>query len=274
VDVESLRRRGHKNLMSEKALLDSVRQGAFKGRAPGPGGSTDGSRLIIERAHARDPEGRGRILWVQAWGSLTDVAQALHDDPSIVPKIRIYSIGSANTRADEASRQALLDGMASGRWPNLWWLESGVYPFRSHDTFKGIHQGGDQTGEWHNEEYVKRNIRGRGTTHNGMFKELSGDAFPLASYGNQKGTILKEGDSPAMLYLLSPVLGKVGNVDDPTVENWGGQYRHADRSRYPNYYVDLDLPPEECWKTVNKWRVPILADWKIRWNWYGNTGER
>jgi hypothetical protein len=32
----------------------------------------------------------------------------------------------------------------------------------------------------------------------------------------------KEGDTLSFLYLLSPVIGGVGNVDDPTDESWGG----------------------------------------------------
>lgn len=269
IDIEHIRRRGHPEPMTEAALLATVRQGAFKPGAPSPARVTEGSKYLIERAHAPDPEGKNRVLWVQAWGSLTGVAQALHDDPSIARKIRLYSIGSANTRADPDAREFILEGMRSGKWPDLWWLESGTYPFRKYDTFKGVHQGGDQSGEWHNEEYVKRNIRGRGGSHNGEFDQLSGDAFPLASYGEQHGTILKEGDSPAMLFLLSPALGGVGDVNDPTKESWGGQYRHFDRQRFPNYYVDLDLPAEECWKTVSKWRVAFLSDWKKRWQWYG-----
>ena len=268
VDVDHLRGRGHTALMREAELLACVRQGALKPGPPAKGRGTEGSRLIIARAHARDPEGRSRPLWVQAWGSMTDIAQALEDDPSIAPKIRIYSIGSANTRADPASRQYILEGLVSGKWPNLWWIESGTLPLRVYDTFKGVHQGGNQAGEWNSVEFVKRNIRGHGSAHGGEFQELSGDAFPLARYGGQTG-ILKEGDSPAMLFLLSPILGKVGNVNDPTQESWGGQFRHFDKRKYPNYYVDLDKPTEECWATVNKWRVAFLADWKARWDWYG-----
>lgn len=127
-----------------------------------------------------------------------------------------------------------------------------------------------QTGEWNNEEFVRVNIRGWGTTHGGEYTELSGDAFPLASYGDQKNSILKESDSPAMLFLLSPVIGKVGEIDNPTLDSWGGRFRHYDRSKFPNYYVDLDNSTWQAWETVYKWRVAFLADWKQRWTRYGN----
>src|SRR3546814_6298284 len=49
-------------------------------------------------ASASDP------LWVLTWGSMTDLAQALHDDPSIKGKIKVYSIGAWNTQQDPAAR--------------------------------------------------------------------------------------------------------------------------------------------------------------------------
>ena len=49
----------------------------------------------------------------------------------------------------------------------------------------------------------------------------------------------------------------------------GGRFRHFDKGQFPNYYVDLDIPSEENWKTVSKWRVAFLSDWKNRWQWYG-----
>ena len=73
-----------------------------------------------------------------------------------------------------------------------------------------------------------------------------------------------------MLFLISPVIAGVGNVDDPTVESWGGRFTKADQEKYPNYYVDLDKSPEECQATINKWRLDYLSDWKIRWDRYEN----
>jgi hypothetical protein len=266
IDIETMRR-GHRELTDEASLVGALRQGAYHPGAPSKARVTEGSKFIIERAHAPDPEGKGRVLWILVWGSLTDVAQAIHDDPAIVPKIRIYYIGSSNTRADLASRDYLFEGLKS-KWPHLWWIENGTLPLRAHDTFRGVYLGGDQSGEWHNEEFVKRNIRGRGSDHGGEFDEIAGDAFPLAGPGPQ-GSILKEGDSPSMLYLLSPVLGGVGNVDNPAAESWGGRFRAYDKAAFPNFYVDLPLPEEEVRTSVNKWRVAYLSDWKKRWQWYG-----
>jgi hypothetical protein len=257
IDVENMRANGHPELMPERDLLDRIRQGAFRPGAPAKGRSTEGSRWIIQRAHAADP----RPLWVLVWGAITDVAQALYDDPSIAPRIRIYSIGSLNYATDVAARDFIFAGLES-KWRDLWWIESGV-PKGQHETFRGVFVGGDQSGEWHNVEFVKRNIRGHGGTHDGEFDRVSGDAFPLASWGKDHGAVLKEGDSPSMLYLLGP-----GKPDDPTAESWGGQFRHFDRARFPNYFVDLDVAQQDNWATVSKHRVAFLTDWKKRWSWY------
>ena len=93
-DLDYLRQRGHTELMGEAEVLSVVKQGAITARVPDTDGETEGSRWIIQYANAPDPKGKNRPLWVLAWGSLTDVAQALHDDPSIANKIRIYYIGS------------------------------------------------------------------------------------------------------------------------------------------------------------------------------------
>lgn len=73
-----------------------------------------------------------------------------------------------------------------------------------------------------------------------------------------------------MLYLMSPELGGVGDLDDPTQPSWGGRFRAFDRARYPNYYVDIEGSAEDCQATINRWRVDYLRHWKQRWDWYGN----
>lgn len=264
VDLDCLRQQGYSELMSEAEVLPLVKQGAVAAQVPDAAGATEGSRWLIERAQAPDPAQLNRPLWVLVWGSLTDVAQALHDDPTIADRIRIYYIGSTNTTNDPASRDFVFQGMAE-QWPQLWWIENGILPRLSHDTFRGYYLGGEQKGEWDNLAYIEQNIRGRGTTHNGAFAEKLGDAFPVATW--PQGA-LKEGDSPSFLYLLSPVIGGVGDVEDPTCESWGGQFRRPDPTQYPNYYTDLDAPAEVCQATINRWRVAYLSDWKHRWRRY------
>jgi hypothetical protein len=268
-DLDHLRSRGHPELMAESEVLAVCRQGVVGPGAPRSGASTEGSRLIVERALAVDPA--DRPLWVLVWGSLTDVAQALHDAPEIAPRIRINYIGSSNTTADPASRDYVYRFMRE-TYPRLWWIEDGVLPRFSRDTFRGVYLGGEQSGEWGSAAFVRAHIRGRGTTRGGRFPESLGDAFPLARHpaaaGGGEG-VLKEGDAPTFLHLLSPVLGGVGDVEDPTRESWGGRFRRPLSTEHPSYFADLDAPFEVCQATINRWRVAYLAAWRERLAWYG-----
>lgn len=266
IDVEHLRRRGHETLMREEQLLAAVKPGPPGPGEPSASRTSAGSRRIVQSVRDGVERGDRRPLWILVWGSLTTVAQALHDAPDIAPHVRLYVIGSSNTRADRGSRDFVFRFMQQ-RYPDLWWIENGVLQPRS-DTFRGVYLGGDQQGEWSNKSFVPANIRGHGSTHDGMFERKCGDAFPLAQ--SPKGT-LKEGDSPSMLYLLSPVLAGVGDVDDPTRESWGGRFRPFDAKRYPHYYVDLSDDAQKSQATISRWRRDFLSDWKARWDWYDDA---
>jgi len=261
IDMDHLRSKGYKDLMAEEELLQVVRKGSQQPQAPYPAGQTEGSELIAELASKYNPE---NPIWVLVWGSMTTLAQTLHDHPSIAPNIRIYSIGSTNTEHDSLSRNYVYQFMEN-EFADLWWIENAILPKGKHETFRGVYQGGEQSGEWGNIAFVEKTIRGKGTTRGGMFDRKSGDAFPVATW--PQGT-LKEGDSPSILYLISPSIAGVGNLDDPTRESWGGQFRLAFPEKFPNYYVDLDASPEECQATINKWRVDFMSDWKQRWEKY------
>jgi hypothetical protein len=267
-DVDHLRAQGYTDLMTEAELLAAVASGTRDLEGPADGRSTEGSRHIIDRAHAgtdSDP------LWILAWGSLGTVAQALHDDSSIVPKIRLYSIGDFNTRVNREARDFVRTSLDDHR--DLWWIENGVLPVNSRSTYEGVWRGGDQTGEWDRETFVERHIRGHGTTARGKYSQKLGDAFPVGTIPPEAAGSLKEGDSPSLLYLLSPGFGGVGDLDDPTQPSWGGRFRRA-AAEYPNYYVDLDCPtPEQCQATINRHRVAFLSHWRDRWDRYDTPAE-
>ena len=262
-DVDHLRSQGYTDLMTEAALLAAVKTGTRDRQGPGEGRATEGSRHIIERARAGT---RADPLWVLAWGSLGTIAQALHDAPSIAPKIRLYSIGDYNSRSNLAAREfmdAFLD-----EHPNFWWVENGVLPPRSRSTFEGVWRGGNQEGQWNRRAFLERHIRGHGTTAGGAFTEKLGDAFPAAVTPPAAEGALKEGDSPSLLYLLSPRFAGIGDLDDPTRPSWGGRFRRA-TPEHPNYYVDLDCStPEQCQATINRHRVDFLSHWRDRWDRY------
>ena len=76
------------------ALRAITKQGAIESAAPAglrarrPRAPTGSSRA----ARRADP----RPLYVLVWGGIDDLAQALHDAPDILPKLRVYFIGGPN----------------------------------------------------------------------------------------------------------------------------------------------------------------------------------
>jgi hypothetical protein len=229
-DYARLRRRSDGYPTSD-SLRRVTKQGAVD-PAPAKGWSepTEGSRWIIGRGKADDE----RPLWVLVWGSITDVAQAVHDDPSIKSKVRVHSIGSWNTAQDPAARDYLYQNH-----PDLWWIESDT-------TFRGMYVGGRQDGEWGNRSFVEKHVRRHGALGELFF---------------QKKPDIKMGDTPSLLYVLR------GDPDDPTKTHWGGAFVRTDHGKH--YWTDnpdrtLSEGGRAGAKTVNRWRVDYLRDWQQR----------
>lgn len=216
------------------AYLRSIsKQGATAAQsgATPPSTISDGAQHIINRAKASDT----RPLWVLVWGSATDVAQAVHKDPSIKGKIRLYLIGSWNTAQDPNARKYLYDNHRG----SLWWIENDV-------TFRGMYQGGTQSGDLGNTTFVEQHVRGHGAM---------GDWF----YSKKKD--LKMGDTPSLLYLMR------GNPNDPTGEHWGGKF-WRNTAVGNTFWTDISdqstVTEDQAKATVNKWRTNYLRDWQAR----------
>jgi len=223
------------NYPTADALRQVVRQGAL---APQQGDEpseliSEGAQLIIDRANA---DGDDRPLYVLVWGSMTDVAQALHADPSIVEHLRVVSIGSWNTRLDRGARDYVYN-----HHPDLWWIESDT-------TFRGMYVGGDQRGPLGNLAFPAAHVAGQGAL---------GELFM------DKKRDIKMGDTPSVLYLLQ------GDRDDPTAEHWGGAFIRPSPDDRPTYWHD-DTDPRLAQgeyagaRTVNRHRTAILRDWQSR----------
>ncbi len=161
----------------------------------GWGQPTEGSDWIIRCAHRDDP----RPLWILVWGGIDDLAQALHDDPSILPKLRIHYIGGPNKKWAAAAY-----GYIAREHPGLWMIES-------NSTYRGWFTGGDQSGDLGNTAFVEAHIKGRGAL---------GDYFATIA------PEVKMGDSPSLVYLMGE------RPDDPSGDSWGGRFVRAwDRPR-------------------------------------------
>ena len=217
---------------SPEYLRSITKQGATDPAPPaGYSQPTEGSKWIIRQAHRPDP----RPLYILVWGSITDLAQALHDDPSIKAKIRVYFIASWNRRQDPNAFRYIAE-----HHQDTWLI-------RCETTFRGWYMGGDQSGDLGNRSFVDAHANNHGAL---------GNYFAPLKHGS-----IKMGDTPSVAYLLR------GNPDDPTSPHWGGRFvRKAGRPRWwiddpdPRWTID-DRPGA---KTVSRWRAAYLRDFQRR----------
>jgi hypothetical protein len=142
----------------------------------------------VQRARQNDP----RPLWLLVWGGIDDLAQALHDAPDILPKLRVYFIGGPNKMWSVDAYNYI-----EQQHPRLWIIEA-------NSTYRGWFVGGNQSGAWGNRSFVDANISGRGAM---------GDYFATLLSGT-----IKMGDSPSVTYLLN------NSLTDPSQPGWGGQF--------------------------------------------------
>jgi len=174
------------------ALRAVAKQGAVEGAGyEGFGAPTEGSDWIVHCARRDDP----RLLWLLVWGGIDDLAQALHDAPDILPKLRIYFIGGPNKKWSVDAYQYI-----ATHHPTLWIIEANA-------TYRGWFVGGNQEGEWGNKAFVAAHVNGHGAL---------GDFFATLLGGT-----IKMGDSPSVGYLLH------ATPQDPSQPGWGGRFVRA-----------------------------------------------
>lgn len=174
------------------ALRAIAKQGSIEGAGwEGFGLPTEGSDWIVRCVRRDDP----RPLWVLVWGGIDDLAQALHDAPDILPKLRVYFIGGPNKKWSVDAYQYV-----ATHHPTLWIIEANA-------TYRGWFVGGNQQGEWGNKAFVATHVAGHGAL---------GDFFATLLGGT-----IKMGDSPSVGYLLQ------GTPEDPSQPSWGGQFVRA-----------------------------------------------
>jgi hypothetical protein len=154
-------------------------------------GTTEGSDWIVRCARRDDP----RPLHVLVWGAIEEVAQALHDAPDILPKLRVHYIGGPNKKWGPDAYQYLADN-----FPTLWIIESNA-------TYRGYFLGGNQEGEWSNAGFVTRHVAGRGAIGKYFAEHLGG--------------VIKMGDTPTVSWLLR------GDPGQPGLPGWGGRFVRA-----------------------------------------------
>ncbi|WP_256009049.1 DUF1593 domain-containing protein [Desertivirga xinjiangensis] len=232
-DYSKLQRHG--SFPSPRILEKVVKQGAVE-PAPAAGHSspTEGSKWLIRCARKPDP----RPLFILVWGSITDLAQAVHDAPDIKPKLRVHFIASWNQRQDSAAFRYI-----EKYHTDIWMIQD-------NSTFRGWYSGGIQTGDLGNKSFVEQHIARAGAM---------GSYFATLKQGS-----IKMGDSPSVARLL------YGNPENPEEDSWGGRFSPLDTGRH--WWIDdtsanLKEGPYPGARTVNKWREAYLRDWQKRLSW-------
>jgi hypothetical protein len=158
---------------------------------------TEGSEWIVRCARRDDP----RPLHVLVWGGIEDLAQALHDAPDILPKLRVYYIGGPNKKWSPDAYHYL-----ATHHPALWMIES-------NSTYYGWFVGGNQAGDLGADAFAEAHAAGRGAL---------GEFFAHGiSFEGRKRSALKMGDTPTVAWLLR------GEPAMPFQPGWGGRYVRA-----------------------------------------------
>lgn len=150
--------------------------------------TTEGSDWIVQCAKKEDP----RPLYILVWGLLEDLAQALHDDPSIQDKLRVYYIGGPNKKWGLNAYEYIRKN-----FPDLWIIEN-------NSTYRGWFVGGNQEKDLGNQTFVEHHIREYGALGKYFSEHLGG--------------VIKMGDTPSVAYLLK------GNPERPEDPSWGGSF--------------------------------------------------
>ena len=226
-------------------LRSVIKQGSMK-KFDGNNFS-EGSEHIINRALAPS----SKKLHIAVWGSITDLAQAIHDAPHIKQFITVTSSGGWNTRQDEASRQYLFENH-----PDLLWVEQDA-------TGRGIYITGlNDKSRYGNVGFAAQVIRPAG--HLGEYYYQNSRRINVNAYG------VKMGDTPTwFIPIFTDLLETVPTVasNEPTAPAWGGRYcQHISR---PTFWHDC---PNREWKiggydgvyTVAEHRQAIYSDWESR----------
>lgn len=207
------------------ALRSIAKQGETEA-APyrGFASATEGSEWIIHCARKDDP----RPLDLLVWGGLEDLAQALHDAPDILPRLRVYYIGGPNKKWSPDAFAYI-----ARNHPDLWFIEA-------NSTYRGWFEGGDQSGDWSNDGFVTKYVAGHGALGNFFATQLAGT--------------IKMGDSPSVSW------ARGASPYNPSCPGWGGQYTRA-WSRAPIVFDRLTSAADtiEAFAIV-EFALPLAAD--------------
>ena len=172
-ELKSITKQGHKGLALYKGFTEP----------------SEVSRWIINQARKKSD----RPLWILVWGTVEDLAQALHDAPDIVFNIKVYYIGGPNKKWGINSYAYI-----AHNFPNLWIIENDA-------TYRGfIFNQKFDSDKNYGINYYDYAIKGSGKMGEDFINYYEG--------------IIKMGDTPSLLYMMD------GDPNEPSRESWGGSF--------------------------------------------------
>jgi hypothetical protein len=201
--------------------------------------STAGSRMIVRAALKDDP----RPLHIISWGSVTDVAQAIHNRPEIKKRIKLFAIANYhrygyNTQGDRYAYEYLLK-------------QRGLHWISGSSTVRGIYLTGmGSKKKYGNVGFVSKVVRKYGAMGK-LFYRIS-EPINVNRYG------LKMGDTASLLFLMN------GDFDNPRKPSWGGTYCKYGKTFWADCKKATKLGPYPGAWTVAIHRRNILKHWEKR----------
>lgn len=226
---------------TEEYLLSVIKEGRadYGMHAVGEGMDSEGSDWIIKTVDKDDK----RPVYVLVWGTLEDVAQALHDAPDIADRIRVYWIGGPNKKWGVNSYTYV-----ARNFPDLWMIENNA-------SYRGMISDRKISDDY-NANYYDTFIKGAG--HLG------------ADFKQYYGGLVKMGDTPSLLYMMD------GDPADPEGESWGGSFERISESPYTVFTRNTTDKDTVAVYSVMEFRFdgPVLADSCIGRKFFTFTADR
>ncbi|MGA3323457.1 MAG: nucleoside hydrolase-like domain-containing protein [Terriglobia bacterium] len=227
---------------SAASLKALVKAGSTNRSAVGEGHDTEASDWIIKVVDRPDP----RPVWFSIWGGARELAQALWK----VDQTRLSA--ERNEFESRIRVYATYDQDGTGKW--IAEHHPSIFYITGCDTVRGMYRDGDTT--LTGPEWVEQHVRqGHGAL---------GAAYPNYHGGDPWGRVygMKEGDTPAFLYLIPNGLG---SPERPELGSWGGRFEGPG----PRYHGAKDTWNGEASEraTVFRWREAYQNSFATRLDW-------
>ena len=210
--------------------LRSITKQGRHGSAPVAGYSTptEGSQWIVSCAQRHV----ARPLYVLVWGTLDDVAQALHDAPEIADNIRIYWIGGPNKKWGINSYVYIIEN-----FPDIWMIEN-------NSTYRSFISKYKQNDRW-NGGFYDYYVKGNGYLGADFYNYLQGKP--------------KLGDTPSLLYMMD------GDPANPEKDSWGGSFERYSYTPRRVFYHMTTAEDKAPVYSIIEWHIkgPVYGTQKV-----------